>query len=297
MRSVGQRQDTPCPAVLSCPKCKELIADVCANPSSHRHNEYYYGHGTVREGLHTIYGNKCAYCEGNYIAGSPPRIDHFRPKNKIAEDPEYKGYFWLTYEWTNLIQACERCNRTKSNHFPLADEKTRVPGNSVRITTGLPHPDWLNPHQPLLAGEKRLLLHPEWDAVETHFFYTPDGRMHGKTEQGNKSIETYGLNRKVLVYARKKKSDEYLHRINRWLKHFVEQGENQAGKEALTTKITALFDDLISESDKDKEYSAYGFFMMEEFDTFYINRAVFYQDLLKEIYQRFNISESMEYPV
>ena len=45
-------------------------------------------------------------------AGSPskaPTVDHFRPRSKFPE---------LTYEWSNWVFACFRCNDIKANLWP-----------------------------------------------------------------------------------------------------------------------------------------------------------------------------------
>jgi hypothetical protein len=37
------------------------------------------------------------------------------------------GYYWLAYEWSNLMLACERCNvEVKGSRFPVAREELRA---------------------------------------------------------------------------------------------------------------------------------------------------------------------------
>jgi len=117
------------------------------------------------------------YCETDTSAGASFRVDHFRPKKHIKELPEDKhyGYYWLAYEWTNLLQSCEACNGKKSNHFPLSDEKTRV-------THTIPIPDtiaesYTHPELAELSNENRLLLHPEIDNVEEYLVFKNDGSV------------------------------------------------------------------------------------------------------------------------
>ena len=53
---------------------------------------------------------KCGYCER--LCDGPanaPTLDHFRPRDKFPE---------LTYEWTNWIFCCARCNGEKDNRWP-----------------------------------------------------------------------------------------------------------------------------------------------------------------------------------
>jgi len=89
-----------------------------------------YNDDDVRNALNQLYHNKCAYCEGlTNTAKFTSRIDHYRPKNGIKGVTNHKGYYWLGYEWTNLLPTCEKCNIKKSNQFPLKDETTRITDN------------------------------------------------------------------------------------------------------------------------------------------------------------------------
>ena len=40
-------------------------------------------------------------------------IDHFRPRSKFPH---------LTYDWLNLVYACERCNKAKADRWPEHDD-------------------------------------------------------------------------------------------------------------------------------------------------------------------------------
>ena len=86
-----------------------------------------YKDDEVRNALKKLYHNKCAYCEGKVKpAQNQPNIDHYRPKDKIKSVENHKGYYWLGYEWTNLLHTCTNCNIIKSNQFPLKDESKRI---------------------------------------------------------------------------------------------------------------------------------------------------------------------------
>ena len=60
---------------------------------------------------------KCAYCETKYLKNSDNWLEHYRPKSQ---------YYWLAYEWSNLIPTCTKCNRIKKAKFPIIDENYRV---------------------------------------------------------------------------------------------------------------------------------------------------------------------------
>ena len=67
--------------------------------------------------------------QGHHIAYGD--VEHYRPKagyRQDAEDPLGRpGYYWLAYEWSNLLFCCQICNqRFKRNLFPLVDPARRA---------------------------------------------------------------------------------------------------------------------------------------------------------------------------
>ncbi|MBS9388648.1 MAG: hypothetical protein HEQ33_07045 [Dolichospermum sp. WA123] len=86
--------------------------------------------------LAILQNNKCWYSESNN-PGSNKDVDHFRPKNEVAEDPTHEGYWWLAFESDNYRYSCQLCNQKrvkattgteggKGVHFPLAPESFRA---------------------------------------------------------------------------------------------------------------------------------------------------------------------------
>src|SRR5579872_571430 len=71
----------------------------------------------VEDQLAKSYSYKCAYCERICKAD----IEHYRPKKAVDEEAQHPGYYWLCYEWSNLLPSCITCNRegSKHNHFPV----------------------------------------------------------------------------------------------------------------------------------------------------------------------------------
>ena len=80
--------------------------------------------------------SKCWYCESRQDR-SDNDVDHFRPKGRVAECQEHKGYWWLAFNWMNYRFSCTYCNRRrrdrvtghsggKQDHFPLLDEENRA---------------------------------------------------------------------------------------------------------------------------------------------------------------------------
>jgi uncharacterized protein (TIGR02646 family) len=145
-----------------------------------------YGDPTVKTQLIKDQHGKCCFCEAKFTDNSYGDVEHFRPKAAYLKKGErkltYPGYYWLAYEWKNLMFSCEVCNRGyKKNYFPLNDESSRKPNHT--------HP---NP----LEEEDCLLINPiEEDPAEFITFREEvpvaiDGNLKGQT-----SIAVFGLER------------------------------------------------------------------------------------------------------
>lgn len=119
-------------------KCQEIGASV-KNFSYEFSNEIWR---TLKHWLvENVFNGKCAYCESPLKFDANKGVaDHFRPKggvtSKIGEktfpvsvrfetgiDLEHPGYFWLAYDWRNILPACSHCNsKTKITQFPTRDQ-------------------------------------------------------------------------------------------------------------------------------------------------------------------------------
>lgn len=120
----------------------------------------------IREHLVLEFKNKCAYCESELNVTSLPNIDNFYPKSKYPVE---------AYYWENLILCCQVCNINKRDYFPL-DEQGRP-----------------------------LLINPSIEDPQLHInLNTESGLYEGKTDKGQITITTLGLNRNELVAFRKK---------------------------------------------------------------------------------------------
>ena len=221
-----------------------------------------YNHENVRATLNKLYNNKCAYCEG--ITNTPQftsRIDHFRPKNGIKNVKNHKGYFWLGYEWSNLLPTCEKCNIKKSNEFPLLE------GKSTRISDNLKEEGFLEGNKfkfenfniNNLEKENRLLLNPEIDKVEEHLYFLPTGEIAGLTEKGKKSIEIYDLNRSSLIFERRKIIDYIIYEIIDMFLNYQQYND----------LLKQFFNNKIAYTEK-SEYSLFRFFIKHFFKLFVI---------------------------
>lgn len=147
---------------------------------------------------------KCAYCESSVHSSQYGDIEHFRPKSRITNpktnEPirtstgthDHPGYYWLAYDWRNLLLACELCNSPshrssdgrrigKWDHFPLADETKRAqqPGDEIL--------------------EQPLLINPLVEDPSAHLELDPKtGVLSAKSLRGQTCIDLLGLNERGL---------------------------------------------------------------------------------------------------
>ena len=154
-----------------------------------------YGHPSVRETLIEAHHGKCCYCEMKLRDGD---IEHFRPKGRVADDNTHPGYYWLAYEWSNLLFACKTCNqRFKRTLFPLRDPSKRA-----------------RSHQGNLSEEEPLLIHPAEEDPERFISFQKHEAV-ALHPRGKTTIEVLGLNQRELREARLEqyKDLERLHTI------------------------------------------------------------------------------------
>lgn len=156
---------------------------------------------------------KCAYCELPLAAGQRKGdVEHYRPKGrargrdgkvvKVQRDGveiDHPGYFWLAYDFMNLLPSCSACNRRagdaasgastgKSDIFPTLDEHWAARPEDV-------------------ATEQPALLNPWLDSDDPaeHLLFDPvTGLVMGTTERGETTVWLLGLNRDGLPEERLK---------------------------------------------------------------------------------------------
>ena len=178
--------------------------------SSEIKDKLYKGQKKVYINPNGPFHGKCAYCEQKIFADQHGDLDHFRPKNRvidektgkpitIIEDGKIKnhpGYYWLVYDWKNLLPSCILCNRPSSQHslkpigkrdfFPVKGFRAVHPGEEIK--------------------EKPLLIHPVFDNPEDHLEINDLGIFSSKNNsiRGKMCIKIFGLNVRGLPDMRKK---------------------------------------------------------------------------------------------
>jgi uncharacterized protein (TIGR02646 family) len=155
--------------------------------------------------LRHIFHGKCAYCEIRISGGFFGEGEHYRPKSKVTmlrngvrvtiePDKPHPGYFWLAYDWQNLIPACQECNNRKSDQFP-AKEHIFAPSSS---------------DDQLDEIEQPLLLHPYRDEPSKHIRFGKFGIVAPVDDSavGKATIDVLGLNREHLSEHRREKQEQ-----------------------------------------------------------------------------------------
>jgi uncharacterized protein (TIGR02646 family) len=144
----------------------------------------------ARDPLVSMSAGKCSYCETPLVDNVDANVTHFRPTNgTIGVEGDYSPdhYWWLAYDWHNLLIACGDCDRMKGRKFP-------VEGN--RCSIGAP---WLE-----LLRESPLLIDPTVDDPAVDLIPDLDtGQLVAITLRGAATIELLALNREYLVDRRR----------------------------------------------------------------------------------------------
>ncbi|NAS14343.1 HNH endonuclease family protein [Poritiphilus flavus] len=176
--------------------------------------ERYY---KARDGL---FNGKCAYCEvfvSDFMRGD---IEHFRPKLKVTDEndvpikvdygngPEdHKGYYWLSYDCSNLLLSCQLCNQAKKEKEQKIGKHNRFPveGEYAVNQAGIDkeYPLLINPL--VEDPSKHIMLELKDDEGLRGFLFPLD-----KDKKGEMTINVLALNiREQLVEKRQGKIDQF----------------------------------------------------------------------------------------
>ncbi len=164
--------------------------------------ELYAGGNVIEHNGEKLYDPKCAYCESTSAVVASLEVEHYRPKKAVTEEVSHKGYYWLAYEWTNLIYACSKCNEqgAKGNQFPILGKRQF---SEPMIESGINYDAFKASHTDLIT-EQPLLLHPEIDRdFKSHFRFRPNGTIESLSPRGKETIRICKLDRPLLNKERK----------------------------------------------------------------------------------------------
>jgi len=249
--------------------CETKIEQALLEKGAHNFSSNYYGHEDVKAKLLYIYKSTCAFCETDTTAGAPLQVEHYRPKAKVTNDITHSGYYWLGYEWSNLLYSCSICNRAKSTHFPLEDAGVRA--NVPPIIEGKLDKKRCRANSSELVAEKPMIINPEEEDYNPfdHFFLAPKGKILGKSKRGDKSITILKLYRRPLVIARKKVVDTHL---KEFIKHFSRLKDKEIGELELKYAVRVEIEKILDRIINNDEYSTLAKSMLKHFDIFFVRR-------------------------
>ncbi len=145
-------------------EAEKAIEALLSEGSEHRVRRDVYMNASVFNALKDIYHRKCAFCESK---PSTQGIMNYRP---------ISSYYWLAYEWSNLLPGCPSCNNSKNSDFPVDGGYVAEPQEDRR--------EWRADSRSFMK-EKARLLHPEIDHPEEHLYFKPDGKIYGRDARGN----------------------------------------------------------------------------------------------------------------
>jgi uncharacterized protein (TIGR02646 family) len=263
-------------------ECDAKIEELLEEKNEHNFSSYYYASKDVKQKLSEIYNDKCAYCETDTSAGAALQVEHYRPKKKVIEDQKHEGYYWLAYEWTNLLYACSACNRAKSTHFPIKGKRSYEPPlqdeslNKAKCKSNCTD----------LINEEALILNPEEESfrAKEHFVILPNGKIKGKTERAEATIQKCKLHRKNLILARKKIIHEHFRAI---MLDFKRYNSDEINLEQLEYGLQKEVEAIIGRVAKNQEYTLLAKDMLKHFDYFFTRRFQQKEQIvLRRVYQK-----------
>jgi uncharacterized protein (TIGR02646 family) len=147
----------------------------------------YYNARPVKTALMKAHNNKCCYCETKSSSPGDFDVEHYRPKNGVKQSRKQKhddcpGYYWLTYDWDNLLLSCHDCNRDcKSTFFPLSNPRQRA-----------------RCHHDDIKAERPLIINPTSKGDPRRHIKFHHVSPVGLTRKGRVTIELLGLRRSSL---------------------------------------------------------------------------------------------------
>jgi len=153
----------------------------------------YYRSTNVKKRLVEIHHCKCCYCEKQFPAGIL-QVEHFRPKGGVRQTldqtvDDRPGYYWLAYEWSNLLLSCPVCNNAthKWTFFPLKNPTKRA---------------WS--HHYNLTQERAFFIDPSKQNPRRHIKFENEVPV-GQTRAGRITITGLGLDGPQLMEYRREK--------------------------------------------------------------------------------------------
>lgn len=219
----------------------------------------------VRESLAVYYLGKCAYCEN---VEKKAEIEHYRPKKGVTGDAAHPGYFWVCYQWTNLVPSCRYCNTEggKANQFPVLG--TRVAAFPKKAD-GKPDYARFSAYHSLMKNEKPYLLHPEIDDPKKFFKFDATGQIIGTDTQkrGEETIKICNLNRDNLLALRQQMIDDFVERIQDAFLLFM---DGELTEKGLRNNMKRIFKRMEERQAPHRTFTLLAWYSFENFEKIYL---------------------------
>lgn len=144
----AREEDKCLSETLKACKCFESEDDDPNQECEYKFKSSVYANKIWKKQLLRDQSNKCCFCESKIKHVDADDVEHFRPKGEskqsISDIENKPGYYWLAYDWDNLLIACPRCNRReKSSLFPLLNPDERAYCSNKNIDAE--RPVYINP--------------------------------------------------------------------------------------------------------------------------------------------------------
>lgn len=172
---------------------KRLAAIVATRkPLAKEYEKGVYGSAALKKALWRMQHKKCCYCEKRVAEPATMPVEHFRPKARVRNDDKTfsPGYWWLTYDISNLYFACSNCNVMKGDRFPLCRGATRL----------------VPQEHPSQVDEKPLIIDPKDHLKGRLRFIRFAGKWHlaanPNSPSGRRTLQEIKLNRDALQEER-----------------------------------------------------------------------------------------------
>ena len=206
-------------------------------------------------GVTGLFGGKCAYCESYLTGHQNPDMEHYRPKLGVTDENdtpvmvdygngevEHRGYYWLAYDWRNLLPSCVKCNQASSIEGEKVGKHNRFPvlGDHALSEDEVP-------------TERPALLNPmEDDPAIFLKVNTSDGMIEAIDPRGEMTIRVLGLNirdqlrqgRLDKIRAVKSVLVEAIHNANERSQLLSELQAMRDGEGEYTAAVRAMLDEL-----------------------------------------------------
>lgn len=192
-----------------------------------------YGARSVKDALLRAQYGKCCYCESEVRSISYGDVEHYRPKGAVKQAENHPGYYWLAYDWNNLLFSCEVCNRShKGTSFPLKNPNARA-----------------RSHHDNIDDEQPLFVNPGVEDPRRHIRFQGESPVP-RTKVGRETIKGIKLRREDLEERRRNRLQAL-----RVLQDFVEIGKDSTDSK-VQEKVREAREHLEASTHPNAEYSS-----------------------------------------